>query len=165
MIRLDLTGLPHRNEEGALDVAARLVRRLNSEGAHWSEPAEGLSDVDALSTDVHDSSKCLKIQVVRATNESVWRTLANEKAATKSYDVPDVALELIVAIRKKAKRYPSDQLKSLNLIIDAQRAPSQTFSEVHESFADSHGVECRKFGFASIWVVGSIDTLIKRLDA
>lgn len=164
-IQLNLTGRPPRNEEGSLDVSARLVRSLNVGGATWRAPVIGTEDVDAISTDSTILTKNLHMQVVRATtDEALWRTLGREGVAEKNQDATAVAQELISAVRKKAEKYPAAQRSNLTLVLDATRTPNHTFQQVHDVFARTHRAECSSFGFSSVWVVGAVDELVTRLD-
>lgn len=164
-LNLILKGRPPRNEEDSLAVSARLIRRLNLDGANWSDPIPGEADVDAVSEDRVTRGKKLFIQVVRASiDEKFWRSLGREGAAAKSYDAASAALELIEAVRKKASKYATAQRNSLTLVLDGGRTPNHTFTDVHDLFALAHGAECRDFGFSSVWVVGAVDELVARLD-
>lgn len=164
-IQLNLRGRPPRNEEGSLDVSARLVRSLNARGATWSAPVLGEEDVDAISTDRTIPTKNLHMQVVRATtDEALWRTLGREGVAEKNHDAAAAAREMISAVRKKAEKYPAAQRNNLTLILDAARTPNHTFQRVHDEFAMAHRAECSSFGFSSVWVVGAVDELVTRLD-
>ena len=75
-----MRGRSPTNEEDSLAVCARLVRRLNVEGADWSDPMEGVQDVDGYSTHLKREGKKLQMQVVRAgsNDEMMWRQLNRE---------------------------------------------------------------------------------------
>jgi hypothetical protein len=164
-IRFNLTGDPPRNEDDALVIAQRLVARLNSKGAQWGEVSEGEADVDAVSLDPESSGNTLNMQVVRAnSDQGLWKSLAQQGHASKETDVSGLAQELIKVVRKKAARYPVEQRQQLHLIIDAGRTPSHTFQHVHDAFFKNYGSECNEFSFAGVWVVGSSEVHVARLD-
>src|SRR5258708_6044641 len=49
-ITLTATGPAPKNEEGALEICARLVRALNATGGTWSAPVDWKQDIDGRST-------------------------------------------------------------------------------------------------------------------
>lgn len=162
-ITLTATGPSPRNEEGAIEICARLVRFLNASGADWSEPREGAQDIDGCST--NSGGDTLEMQVVRAsTNRKLWQEVNEAGSATLDYVAATLADELIAAIRKKIGKYPSAQRKYLVLVLDAARTPSHTFQQVHDAFQAKHHEECRESGFANVWCVGPHDALVVRLD-
>jgi hypothetical protein len=162
---LTIQGQPPRNESGADVVAARLIRKLNAQGASWTEPVPGLADVDALATSSLNPDEHLSIQVIRANADGeLWKQLAREGTAAKHHDSVSAARELMAAINKKAAKYPIAQRQSLTLILDASRTPNYTFNDVHNSFAEHFEQECQACRFESVWVVGGTDELIARLD-
>ena len=162
-MEINLFGRSPRNEEGALAASARLVRKLNADGADWSEPVPGEQDVDAESRSVSNPDKKLLMQVVRAADEDMWRTLGRQGSA-KQILTPQIAADLLIGtIRKKARRYPLAQRRDLTLVLDATQTPNYTFSDVHEIFAQAHRAECLVTGFTSVWIVGSMDALVVRI--
>lgn len=164
-VRFDLTGNPPRNEDDALDVARRLVVYLNAQGASWGEVFEGAADVDAACLDRENAGNILNMQVVRAiSDQELWKSLATQGHASRETDVSGIAEELIGVVSKKAARYPAEQRQQLHLIIDAGRTPSHTLQHVHKAFVENYGAECNEIGFAGVWVVGSSDVHVGRLD-
>jgi len=164
-IRFKATGRPPRNEEDALKVCARLVGHLNAQGANWSDPVEGVNDVDACSADRGDPSRKRQMQVVRASNnEEMWRTLSRESVVEIALDSAKAADELITAVRNKSAKYPDVQRRALTLVIDTGRTPGHSFRQVYDVFRRVHLEACRSFGFAEVWLVGSVDELVLRLD-
>lgn len=163
-ITLTAFGPSPKNEEDGLEMCARLVRKLNREGAHWSDPVEGEQDIDGWS---HDSTgKKLKMQVVRASNnERMWSQIGRDGMAVINTDLASVANEIMASIRKKGAKYGEAEKRVLTLILDAGRTPSHTFQNVLDVFGKTFGEECKATGFAAIWSVGSRDDLVVRLDA
>lgn len=162
-ITLTATGPSPQNEEDALEICARLVRASNSTGAAWCVPVEGIQDIDGYATNA--AGAMLEMQVVRASNNGkMWQEINRAGSATVAYDVAAAAGELIGAIRKKAAKYSAKQKKAITLVLDAGRTPSLTFQNVFNAFRREHLEECQKAGFAQVWVVGSHDSLVERLD-
>jgi hypothetical protein len=163
-ITLKATGPSPRNEEDALQTCARLVKFLNGVGADWSDPRRGDQDIDCCST--NSAGAKLEMQVVRAsTSEQFWQELNKAGSAHVDHVAGTLADELIGAIRKKASKYSPAQKKGIVLVLDATRTPSHTFQQVFDAFRAQHLEECQKAGFAQVWVVGSQDSLVERLDA
>lgn len=162
-ITLTSTGPSPKNEEGSLEISARLVRMLNWKGGTWSVPVEGQKDVDWYSE--NSTGDALQIQVVRASNnQELWQKLSETGSASISYVASIVADEIIAAIAKKSRKYPREQKKELFLVLDAARTPSHTFQQVLDAFRKQHLQECQNAGFAQVWIVGPQDSLVERLD-
>lgn len=162
-ITLTATGPSPRNEDGALEICARLVRTLNKMGGHWSNPVEGKQDIDGYSMDPIGNK--LQMQVVRASNDKrLWREVNETGLATSVYVASTAARELIDAILKKAGKYPTEQKSEMLLVLDAAMTPSHTFQQVLDAFRAKHLEECQKAGFLQVWVVGPQESLVERLD-
>lgn len=162
-ITLTATGPGPRNEDGALEICARLVRILNKTGEDWSVPVEGHQDIDGYST--NPSGDELLMQVVRASNNNkLWQDVNKAGSVTIDYDPNTAAREMIEAIRKKSEKYPAEQKRKMSLVLDAARTPSHTFQQVLDAFRALHSEESQKAGFAQIWAVGPQDSLVERLD-
>lgn len=163
-VDLDIAGQPPRNEDDALDITKRLVSKLNADGAAWGEVASGDADIDACAIGEEEGTN-LNMQVVRAsTDQEMWRALAYRGTVQKESSTADVAVELHRAIEKKANKYPASQRSRLTLVLDAGRTPSHTLNQVHEIFAREYGDRCKYYGFAGVWVVGSSEAQVTRLD-
>jgi hypothetical protein len=162
-ITLTITGPAPRNEDGAVEICARLVRTLNRTGGDWSIPTEGKQDIDRYSTD--SAGNKLQMQVARAGNNNrLWQVVNDAGSATMDYSTSTAAREMIDAILKKSGKYPAEQKKHLSLVLDAARTPSHTFQQVGDAFRTQHLEECQKAGFAEVWIVGPQDSLVERLD-
>jgi hypothetical protein len=162
-ITLTATGPGPTNEDGALQICARLVRTLNKTGGDWSAPVDGRQDIDGYSTNPADNK--LQMQVVRASNNNgLWQAVNEAGSATVDYVAGTAAREMIEAILKKSRKYPTEQKRELSLVLDAARTPSHTFQQVLDAFRAQHLEECQKAGFAQVWAVGPQDSLVERLD-
>jgi len=162
-ITLTATSPGPRNEEGALEICARLVRTLNKTGGDWSVPVEGKQDIDGYST--NPAGNKLQMQAVRASNNNrLWQLVNEAGSATIDYTASTAAREMIDAILKKSGKYPAEQKRELSLVLDAARTPSHTFQQVLDAFRGQHLEDCQKAGFAQVWAVGPQDSLVERLD-
>lgn len=171
-IRMTVVGPSPRNEEGALEACSRLVRKLNRDGADWTEPvaASTQDEVDATSHDRRDPARKMAMQVVRVTpkdslsNTPMWQRVSRDGAADVGLTAADAARDLMDAIEKKSKKYPAAQKAELTLVIDVSSTVSHTFRPVFDAFAAQHLDACRSAGFAAVWAIGSTDELVARLD-
>ncbi|MEX2141388.1 MAG: hypothetical protein WD894_19130 [Pirellulales bacterium] len=162
-ISLTATGPGPKNEDGALEICARLVRTLNKVGGDWSVPEKGTQDIDRYSTNLAGNQ--LQMQVVRASNnKKLWQELNKAGSAAIDYVGSTAAREMLEAILKKAKRYPAEQKREMTLVLDAAWTPSHTFQRVLDAFRAQHLEECQEAGFAQVWAVGPQDSLVERLD-
>lgn len=162
-ITLTATGPGPRNEDGALEMCARLVQTLNKRGGDWSVAIKGKQDIDGYSTD--SAGNKLQMQVVRASNNNrLWQVVNEAGSATIDYIASTAAREMIDAILKKSGKYPAEQKKQLLLVLDAARTPSHTFQQVIDAFRTQHLQACQEAGFAQVWAVGPQDSLVERLD-
>jgi len=156
-----------KNEQGAAEACARLVRSLNSwGGSDWSAPVEGTDDVDLMSFSTRETQHKLHMQVVRASgNESMWQTLEIKRQVHISTDPEAAAQELAAAIAKKSARYPAAQKASLTLVIDASKTLGHTFQQVLDTFKANYPGLCTDCGFYQVWIVGGCDEHVFRLGA
>jgi hypothetical protein len=162
-ITLMATGPGPRNEDDALEICARLVRTLNKTDGDWSVPVQSKQDIDGYST--NSASNKLQIQVVRASNDNgLWQAVNEAGSAKIVYTAPTAAREMIDVILKKSRKYPVKQKRQLSLVLDAARTPIHTLQPVIDAFRTQHLQECQEAGFAQVWVVGSQDILVERLD-
>ncbi len=152
-----------RGEEGTLEVCRILIRRLNADGASWSDPFDRTKASDDVDCEAHDSSARLGIQVVRAREKGFWRKLAQSGEVVESTPVDEAADAMRMAIGEK-EDIPPAQRPALLLALDAQDTPGQVLQAVVESFRNRHGQSVQVLGFAAIWVVGPTPDLCHRLD-
>jgi hypothetical protein len=140
----------------------RLVRVLNSDGGKWSPPANGIGDVDCVSEDSATGQR-LQMQVVRAlVDPEFWKSLSRNGSSERTATLTEAADLLFDAIQKKAA-IPARQRPELALVLDANRTSAFAFQDVVEKFEHRHGAAVRSLGFASIYVVGPVDSLVKLL--
>jgi hypothetical protein len=170
-ISFAILGSSPQGEEETLKVCSLLTQKLNSLGSNWGEPSSiDASVVDCRATDVNDPDHLLQVQVVRAiVDQAVWESLKkspDEKPVRYQSDsnVSGLASELETAIKKKVNRVSPDARTGLTLALDATLLPAVAFDRVIVHFHQRYGAWVRSLGFQSIWLVGPVNELIRRLD-
>lgn len=160
-------GKPSQNEDLTLETCAILIRRLNADGAAWSEPVQLDSriggDVDCEARDRRDSRRRLTVQVTRAESDGdFWARLRYEaRAELPQSTVDEGALRLWERIEdKRFHAHPNDIL-ALNAI----RTPWLALRPVVEAFRRQYAAAARDIGFQAIWIVGASEAFTERLDA
>lgn len=158
----EIAGDAPRNEDGALETAQILVRKLRESDAGWSHPMMvDFADVDCESRNGGDT---LSMQVTRVPrSSSFWRDLGRQSVASEVGSADDLANELMSAINHKAARLASRQRAVLSLVLDARDMPAFAATRAAARFSELHRTEATNLGFRSIWVVGPTVTLVRQL--
>lgn len=168
-VQFQIRGKSRQGEEGIPDVCRILIRRLNADGAQWSEPKD-LSGFDArmemgYDCQSRDGGRLLKIQVTRTEERaSVWQTLAKTGEVGAILSVQDAANAIRDATDRKASKTPLAERASLVLALDATETASHTFAPVVRDFVVRHGSWAASLGYQAIWIVGPNVTLTSRVD-
>jgi hypothetical protein len=160
------TGAPSQNEDLTLETCRLLVRRLNRDGATWSDPVEldqriG-SGVDAEARDTRDPSQHLSMQVVRGEADTdFWKRLQREAhSGLASETAEEAAHRLWTATQRKRLHAHSGVV----LVLNAVRTPWLALPQVVDAFRRLYGQDVRGIGFAAVWIVGASEAFAERLD-
>ena len=165
-LSLDARTPSRRNETGTLKVAETLVEALNGSGAAWAPPERATGreqGIDCIAAGPDRS--LLLIQVTRPARPSFWRQLKTLGQATHTLTARDAADLLFKAISRKAARTASKDRKRLTLALDVTDTPEFALDAVAREFRTLHTSAVGEIGFASVWLVGEVASLTKRLDA
>jgi hypothetical protein len=160
------TGVPSQNEDLTLETCRILVRRLNRDGATWSEPVEldqrTGSGVDAEARDTGDPSRRLQMQVIRAeVDGEFWKRLQREAHSDlASSTAEEAARRLWTAMQRKRLHAHRDVM----LVLNAIRTLWLALPQVVGAFRRLHGQDARGIGFAEVWIVGASEAFAERLD-
>ena len=158
-------GAPARNEEGASKTGQLLRQRLVADGEREWRSVEVVNDQDHDVRLMSDLA-ALPVQVTRAPIDDHLRRLAQHRFAGDTVTLDHIANALWDAIAKKARNSPRVQRGQLVLAIDAREAVAvETLSSVVTRFRDHYEKEVRSLGYRSVWVVGPVVDLVRRLDA
>ena len=154
-----------KGEEGAIEVCAELIRRLNVDGTNWGPPHRPAGNEGGVDCESRDGNAILRIQVTRVVAADVWRQLDQDKSVEWVYDGPNEAADEIRAtIESKLDKYGGAQQDTL-LALDARDTPAFAFRTVVSSFRKRHGRwALDQFQFQEVWIVGPLGELVHRLD-
>ena len=153
-----------KGEEGALNVSALLIERLNLEGSRWPKPSSPVGNERGVDCESTDGEKKLQFQVTRLPDSKMWATLGKSGSVKTQTKIESAADDLRGAISHKEKIPPSIRAQ-ITLIIDAVDTSAHAVSAVAEYFKKTYGSDVGSLGFHSIWVVGPVVGLVFRLDA
>jgi hypothetical protein len=158
--RVDGAG-PDR-DRSELRAAKLLVDRLNDSGAAWHDPQLELAGapeergVDCVARD--DAGAELLIQVT-TTERELWHLHDRDPQAVRQAKLAQVVEAVRAAIQHKAFHADPD----IVLVLDATDSPRTAFPAVAEEFRQQHGAWASTIGFAGIWLVGPVVSLVTRL--
>jgi hypothetical protein len=169
-VKTSVSGEGSRGESANQVVATILVKRLNEDGASWSEPQLAARDsraeegVDFKAHDRSNTSLVLHVQVTKAMADGeYWRALNQNAVASDTRHVDQAADDLMTAIDRKFTITASQQRASLVLALDAIKTPGHALQPVATSFAARHGPWASRLGFQAIWIVGHSVALTRRI--
>lgn len=166
-VRIDVSGVAPRNEEGTMATCQRLLARINEGSVKWGELAEakGVPHIDAFAPgEGENAGSTLTIQVVRAlTDCNFWQSLGVDGRAMLELTLPEASDMLKKAIHFKAGRIPADSRQTLTLALDATDLPGLALDTVVAQFKRMHAIWVKTQGFASVWVVGPSVEMVHQL--
>jgi hypothetical protein len=154
-----LAGRPVRGEGDTLYAARILVDTMNLRANEWQAPKEApanLMHVDCVVEHHSVGREPLHIQVVRAiTDEELYQTLARDRVHASSATPPGLTLQLAASIRLKEMRIEDPTQRALIvLLLDANRLPQFSMTEVKTAVLTSLVQLCAASGFKEVWLVG-----------
>jgi hypothetical protein len=158
--RVDGTGPGKDRSE--LRVARLLVDRLNELGGAWHDPQLELAGareergVDCVAQ--NDAGDDLLIQVT-TTERELWHVRNRNPQAVRQENLNRVVAAVRAAIEHKATYADRD----IMLALDATDSPRAALPAVAAEFRQLHGTWASGIGFASIWLVGPLVSLVSSL--
>lgn len=162
-----ISGPCPQGEDATLETCNRLVRKLNAGGGDWGDPKPRPQDdvVDCFSASLHDETRILQIQVVRAIDgQGPWKELNRTGSVQEKQASAKLAACLQQAITRKAVKIPSDLKARLTLALDSTLLPAMAFDDVKEEYHRRFEKWTVELGFEAVWLVGPADELVVRLD-
>jgi hypothetical protein len=164
---MSIVGSSPQGEADTRAVCRLLKDRLNAEGSHWDQVIPGREPADCVLVHAGEQRETIEVQVVRAcASQDLWRELNSAGCVQKSLSPADAAAEIRKAIETKARdaKIPRQLRLELVLALDATRLPGLAFDETVHQFRSTHLDWVRSCGFASVWLVGPLPSLVWRLD-
>ena len=163
-------GQPVQGEADTESCCKTLVRHLNDEGGAWVDleiepPNE--PDLDGRAVDSRGTVPPLRIQVVRAdVDPTPQLQLRREGRAEQTSQRTVLADQIRTAIDHKSnpRKIPPQGRHNLVLVLDATRRPDLTLDRVVADFRTRHAKAVSTLGFAAIWLVGPVRSMVWRLD-
>jgi hypothetical protein len=157
-----IEGRASRKDDSELRVAQTLVEHLNAAGAHWSQVGLRRGQEDGTDAVARDGDQALGIQVT--TPERVaWKQLASASEVRRSDETTNRAVAAIKAAIEGKLLFAGT--KNIVLALDATDSPSYALAGVANAFRAAHGQWAHEAGYAAIWLVGPVSSLVHRLDA
>ena len=156
-----IEGRASRKDDSELRVALTLVEHLNTVGAHWVgvELRRGREDgVDAVAS---DGDETLRIQVTTP-ERAAWSQLARVDEVRRSDETIDRAVDAIKSAIEDKLLFAGRE--SIVLALDATDSPSYAFAGVAEAFHKRHSQWASETGYAAVWLVGPVASLVHRLN-
>lgn len=166
-VEFSLEGRSPQGEEETLQVCETLIHKLSESGLRWSDPVEGLQDVDCEARDL-DTDRRIRIQVVRAVvDPALWIEVAQSGSTNRAETIDEIADALRTAIESKANpcKIPESQRADITLALDASRLPGHVLDAPVSHFVEYFRDWAASLGFEGIWIVGPNARLTWRLDA
>ncbi len=160
-----LVGPSPQGEEDTLAACQLLREHLNLAGANWASIKAGREPADCVLLDADDEHRALEVQVTRAiASQRLWKTLSRQGAVQSSLTAAEAASEMKNAIEAKCRKIPRDMRSKLVLALDATRLASLAFDSTVREFRSQWTQWAASQGFAGIWLVGPLSTLVWQLD-
>jgi hypothetical protein len=149
-----IEGRASRKDDSELRVAQTLVEHLNADGAQWGqvELRRGRED---------DGDQALRIQVTTP-ERAVWKQLASAGEVRRSDNTTERAVAAIKAAIEGKLLFAGTA--SIVLALDSTDSPSYALAGVADAFGAAHGQWASEAGYASIWLVGPVASLVHRID-
>jgi hypothetical protein len=163
-----IEGRAPQNEEGALETANMLVRKLRTFGQDWTDAHEIEEQDNAADCRARSASHpetYLDIQVVRLPNAVVgWDLLGRTGTTSTSPTVANAADGILEAVKAKVKKYgpgPHD----MALAIDARLTTAFSTQLVIDDFRNRLTSDPLVANFRSVWLVGPTEEMVFELSS
>jgi hypothetical protein len=144
-----------------LRAAQILAEHLNELGASWgqvSAPAGPEEGVDAVAT---SEQQTLRVQVTTPERDA-WSMLAKTPTLKRTDpDVDDAVDSIKEAIERKTLFADRGEIV---LALDATDSTRYALETVVDAFRKLHGTWATGIGYAAIWLVGPVASLVHRVD-
>lgn len=147
--------------DSELRVALTLVEHLNAAGAHWGEVELRRGREDGVDAVARDRDQTLRIQVTRP-ERTAWSQLARVDEVLRSGETTDRAVDAIKTAIEDKLLFAGRQ--SIVLALDATDSPSYALAGVVAAFRRRHSQLASETGYAAVWLVGPVASLVHRLN-
>jgi hypothetical protein len=136
---------------------------MNRDGSEWSkldpEPEGRDSNVDCRASD--SRGRYLDMQVTRLSPPGLWSQVKSNATVSVEW----LPLEALNFLRQAIEGKRNFAAKSdIHLVIDATQTPNLAFTQVADRFRSENGEWARSLGYQAIWLVGTVEDLVHRLD-
>jgi hypothetical protein len=165
-VEIEVEGTPPQGEDESLRVCEILRQHLNAECAgNWGAavaPTPGCAWADGMLVDRDEPRKQQVVQVVRVVaEETPWVAMQASGRYDVTIPIADAVDQIRAAIEKKDQRDGAGVI----LALDATLLSGHALGEVVGEFRRRHEVWAGSLGYQSVWIVGPVAGLVRRLDS
>jgi hypothetical protein len=155
-----IEGRASRKDDSELRAAQTLVEHLNADGAQWGQVELRRGREDGVDAVAYDGGQALRIQVTTP-ERAVWKQLASAAEVRRSDNTTERAVAAIKAAIEGKLLFAGTA--SIVLALDSTDSPSYALAGVADAFGAAHGQWASEAGYASIWLVGPVASLVHRI--